>query len=54
MDRALYKTHMQQVIHTYPNLSTLEGAVEDLVISESVDNQSARTCKGVILGERRS
>jgi tRNA uridine 5-carboxymethylaminomethyl modification enzyme len=44
-DRDLYRRHMQELLHDTPNLSIEEGAVEDLLLSDSSDR-----VLGVILG----
>jgi tRNA uridine 5-carboxymethylaminomethyl modification enzyme len=35
MDRDLYKTHMQSILSTYPNLHLVEASVQDLLLDES-------------------
>lgn len=59
MDRSLYKANMQKELFcNTPNLSVMEAAVEDLILSESnPSSQSSdsciRQCKGIILGDGR-
>ncbi|KAJ1926283.1 Mitochondrial Translation Optimization [Tieghemiomyces parasiticus] len=36
IDRALYKRHMQEALHSYPNLTIMQGSVEDLLIDRSL------------------
>ncbi|XP_067949204.1 protein MTO1 homolog, mitochondrial-like [Watersipora subatra] len=48
IDRALYKNHMQQLVHSYPNLTVRQGAVENLLV-ELAACQKQRVCHGVTL-----
>ena len=45
-DRSLYRKHMQELLHGYPNLSIKEDAVEDLIIADD-----GNSIKGVITGK---
>ncbi|GMM35136.1 tRNA modification protein [Saccharomycopsis crataegensis] len=54
IDRKLYLKAMQQIIGSYPNLSVLEGSVEDVIIDQHDDaNNNHGSVKGVILEDGR-
>lgn len=42
IDRKLYKSHMQQTIHNYENLSVIEGAISDLTFDSSSEESNPR------------
>lgn len=47
-DRKLYRKHMQEEIARIPNLSVMEGGVEDLLTTQELDGATA--VRGVVLG----
>jgi tRNA uridine 5-carboxymethylaminomethyl modification enzyme len=51
IDRELYLKHMQDAINSTPNLSVLEGSIEDLLIDETVEagKEPVKTVSGVAL-----
>ncbi|XP_063601325.1 protein MTO1 homolog, mitochondrial-like [Penaeus indicus] len=56
IDRTLYKQHLQEEVFQIPNLTIVEGAVEDLILREGNDANSSQEdssrlaeCSGIIL-----
>ncbi|KAI9175951.1 Mitochondrial Translation Optimization [Blastocladiella emersonii ATCC 22665] len=50
VDRDLYRRHMQEILFDYPNLSVLEGSVEDLVLDEPSAGAAAAGVQQVVRG----
>ncbi|KAK3850597.1 hypothetical protein Pcinc_042708 [Petrolisthes cinctipes] len=56
IDRGLYKNNLQEALEKVPNLTIIEAAVEDLLLSEFQDGhhregESLAKCRGVVLGD---
>lgn len=53
-DRDIYKSEMQSLLRSYPNLSILEASVEDLILdnySDGGQEKPTATVKGIVTGE---
>ncbi len=51
IDRKLYKKYMQQEIGNYPNLSIIQGSVEDILLHKPADGSTCKEVKGIYLSD---
>ncbi len=53
-DRDIYKSEMQSLLRSYPNLSILEASVEDLILdnyNENGEDKPTATVRGIVTGD---